>query len=691
VKQLFYKFISPIFILFIFSQGLNFSCVSDNPSKIFVKKVKSILEKVSTYKYGESRSWLQEYNDIMAEVYNMPDVYEDVEKLMLNVLKSKASYDAKLLVCKSLSTFGGDASIPVLEKLLKDTATSHMALIAFTTIPGEKIDEILINALAEVGHDQLIGIINSLGIRRSASAIMPLSKYLQDENHQIASVAIKALGSIGGEEAAHLLFDAFLTNDVEHKWEMAEALLKCTVGLSPDLQMNYYREIYNGDPQISIKFAAFKGIVECTDENERSGFLLQTLNSSAQEFQEALMPLIRSLPGSADMNEYVESITSFPETIQGQLMLVVSDRKDRSVRPLTLVWIKDIKPEKRIIGLKCLKNVSGPGDIPLLAGIAARSSGEEKELARECLYWMEGEDVNSSVLSTLKNSGDVIKPELIRCVGYRKIEEGNVLVLDFLNSNNSKIRREAIETLGKIGIKDDLQKMVDWVVQQANKSELELIIGAVTNIALNFEIQDEAIELIGNKLMKTTSELPQLVFIEVLGNIGGDHALRIIHPYVMSEDQNIQFTALKVFSSWENDLPLQDLEMIIQSEVPQRNRSQAIAGITYLVQNSTDLNQDQKSTKLENAYAYAQNDQDKKIIINGISRIESLKALDFVIKQLNDPGIKEEVHEAVIRIAGNLRSYHQKEIQHRMDSLLENTDNEEFKEKINILQKSMDI
>ena len=62
-----------------------------------------------------------------------------------------------------------------------------------------------------------------------------------------------------------------------------------------------------------------------------------------------------------------------------------------------------------------------------------------------------------------------------------------------------------------------------------------------------------------------------------------------------------------------------------------------------------------------------------------------------MIKQLNDPGIKEEVHEAVIRIAGNLRSYHQKEIQHRMDSLLENTDNEEFKEKINILQKSMDI
>jgi len=660
------------------------------PSQKTIKELKGIMKQVHNYEYGDSRSWLQKYHDVIAKVHNDINTHEKAELLMIDLLNSDASQQSKLLICKSLGTIGGKASLPALEKLLIKEPTSNMAIIALVNIPLDEVDEILIKVLSNVEGSELIGVINALALRKTENAIEPISHFITNNNPSVSRAAIQAMGAIGGPESTSILYAAFQNSDGQ-KWEYAEALIKGLEKGSIIDQDEIFNSIYESGPPLSIKTAVLKEIIKINGENDQVDLLLQTLLESDPDFQESLIPLIRTLPSTVSLMPIFNEFSDFSPSIQQKLMLAIADRKDSSIRPYVLLQLKNKNAERRIAALKALKNISKPEDVFILANIASYSNGKERELARECIYWMVGKNADQKIMEGIGKANYQVNSELIKAIGYRKITEAADLVIPQIGSENSVVRIAAIEAIGKIGSENKLSSVISMSLDGVKSAEANIIIEALTSISLNSDNTSSCVEIINRTLVAKSDKFSISILISILGNIGDESTLDYIRPFLYHDDFDVQYTCVKALSDWPDDTPLTDLEKFITITENEKNRQLAMIGIVKLVQKSKKINENEKSEVLIKTFSFTKTNHEKIIVINGISRIKSMLALNFVISQLNNEAIKNSAQEAFIRIAGNLQSSMEVTIISKIDSLAKISTQDEFKERLRILKRSLEL
>src|SRR5206468_571066 len=133
------------------------------------------------------------------------------ERELIAILGSDASEAEKALACKNLSIHGSSDAVPELAKLLANERLNSWARIALEAIPGKEVDEALRKAAESLQGRLLVGVLNSIGVRRDAAAVELLSGRLKDSDADVASAAAVALGHIGNGAAAKPLRQALAT------------------------------------------------------------------------------------------------------------------------------------------------------------------------------------------------------------------------------------------------------------------------------------------------------------------------------------------------------------------------------------------------------------------------------------------------------------------------------------------------
>jgi HEAT repeat protein len=117
-------------------------------------------------------------------------------KLIAVLQDPQASVYAKAKVCQRLAVVGDKTGVPALAALLTDPQLSHYARFALEPIPDPAADAALLAALGKVKGPILIGVINSLGQRKSSRALDPLGRLLRDSDPAVAQAASAALARI---------------------------------------------------------------------------------------------------------------------------------------------------------------------------------------------------------------------------------------------------------------------------------------------------------------------------------------------------------------------------------------------------------------------------------------------------------------------------------------------------------------
>src|SRR6516164_2928359 len=124
------------------------------------------------------------------------------ERELIAVLQSSAPPQDKAITCKRLAVYGTEAAVPTLAPLLLDPHLTSWARIALEAIPGPASDKALREAMEKANGLVLVGIINSIGVRRDAKAVGQLASKMKDSDPEVASAAAVALGRIGGPKSA---------------------------------------------------------------------------------------------------------------------------------------------------------------------------------------------------------------------------------------------------------------------------------------------------------------------------------------------------------------------------------------------------------------------------------------------------------------------------------------------------------
>ena len=179
---------------------------------------------IKTYKFGESTAPLRALESMVTGSLGSADARKAIAAALAALLSSDATRDAKIFVCRQLAMCGGPETVPALAPMLAAIDTSNMARIALERIPGAEADAALLGALDKADAKSKIGIVNSLGARKAASAVAAIAPLLKSSDPLLADAAAGALGHIGGDEAAKALKGAVARTTRE---TAANAMLEC--------------------------------------------------------------------------------------------------------------------------------------------------------------------------------------------------------------------------------------------------------------------------------------------------------------------------------------------------------------------------------------------------------------------------------------------------------------------------------
>ena len=227
--------------------------------------LQELLDKVKTYDWGQSRLALTEVSDIIKEALSSPEKLGEIEKSLIGVLESDATYAGKQFVCRQLSIIGTEQSVSALAKMLTNEEYSDMARYALERIPGSAVDVALREALPKASGKAKVGIINSLGERSDSKVVPALDKLVYETEPMIAEAAISALGKIASAEATEVLSKAKDKVSDKLKVVALDAYLKCAdqlvaAGKKPQA-LAIYKELQRENLPKPIRTAAAKGMI----------------------------------------------------------------------------------------------------------------------------------------------------------------------------------------------------------------------------------------------------------------------------------------------------------------------------------------------------------------------------------------------------------------------------------------------
>ncbi|MBN1938802.1 MAG: HEAT repeat domain-containing protein, partial [Candidatus Aminicenantes bacterium] len=403
---------------------LSAGIVSSAAAQADLKPLENALKNLASFKGDIDSTAYWKFRDAVLALRDDPAGRAASETKLLDFLKTSAPLPAKMAVCRELRLIGGPASVPVLERYLVDKNMSDPARYALEKIPGPASDQALLRALGKTSNDLRIGVISSLGFRKTAEAAAPLAKILSEQNEKEAVAAAYALGRIGGTEAAGTLLQAFKSAKPGVKEAAMSAALACAETMEPEQRiapLKIAEAVLEAGPPASIRLAA-AGLKISSSGDNAPATLLELLKSKDEVLQHAAIAKILDIFTAGDIGQATPFLPDLPADSRIKLIAVLAEYPGDLVRPAILKSLKSDRVDERIAALKALGSAGDASVVPVLADTAARSTGAEQAAARSALGLLKGRDVDEAVLALLSSkSSDAVKSELILAAGERRM------------------------------------------------------------------------------------------------------------------------------------------------------------------------------------------------------------------------------------------------------------------------------
>ena len=664
--------------------------VAEDTDKI-IEDFKTSLGLVNQYDYGKSHAWLDKFQKTMARVYNNPQIYGEIESLMVEALNSDLSPAAKQMICNFLGPIASGKSVSILKDMVKDVDLSSSALSVLQQIPHQAADQALLVLLPLTDGEVQQGIINVLAKRKYPAAVDPLEELIFDDDLNVSSTAVFALGQIGSEEACSILSKAFEKSESPLKWDVAEAWLICADKMSrirTEEAFQIYVSIYEAEGPASLRYSALRGIIHCDPAYGQSQ-LNQLLETEGNEMQTLLIPLIYDLDGNADLSEFFAIMPQLDEYQQMQLFTVLADKQYLPVKDHVKAAVAHQNPDIRLAALMALRNIASAPDVDFLAEVAANTRGRERDMARECLAIMKGVEVDQKIVEGLNNEDPLIRRECVRSIGERNMKDAVGPVLESLGDTDRRVRLESYKVLGKLAGPEKLREIIDISVNATSSAERNEAERTITSIALKIPGEDERADDILAVLPDVKADAILEMLIESMGNIGCRTALPVIEGYLNHENPDIQIAAIKALSVWPDAAPMNVLKEVVESTEDVKAHNLALQGYIRMIQIDDKMTEDQKFEACKYAFGLTSTLVEKKIVISGLSEITSKGAFEMAAGLLQDPELQSEARAAISNMAGPLGRIHPEYTKTELRKLIDTTDDPKFKMRLEEILKWM--
>jgi len=573
------------------------------------------------------------------------------ERQAITTLQSGTAAE-KALACKTLAVYGTPSAVPAIAPLLADDQLSSWARIALEAIPGRAADEALRDALGKVQGKLLVGVINSIGVRRDAKAVKPLTAKLADADPEVVSAAAVALGRIGGSKAVKALLPLLRAGQDSTRSAAAQGCILCAERFLAQKKTGEAAKVYE---VVRLADLPKQRILEATRgailarQTKGIPLLLEALRSSDKALWGIGVSTARELPGRAVTETLVAELKQTPPGRQGSLLLALADRNDPAVLPVVLGSARSGAKNLRLVALEILTRLADPKSAPVLFDTAVESDAEIAQAAKTALAALPAKDVDALLVKRLPAATGDARRALIELAGQRQVAAAMPELTRAANDSDARIRAAGIKALGEVVEVANLGALTDLLSKAKSDDDLEAVQAALESACTRITDKHACTDrLLASFAANATPA--KCALLRVLGVVATPKALDTARTQVGSQEASLRDAAIRVLADWSEPAALPALLDIQRSAADETHRFLALRGCVRLLDASAQPGAEKVKT-YGDLLARTQRTDDRKVLLSGLANVPAPAALRLAEPLLADAQVQAEAELAVLKIA----------------------------------------
>jgi len=618
---------------------------------------------------------------------------EQVRELV-TLLKSNGPPADKALACKKLAIFGDKDAVPALASLLPDPELTSWARIALEAIPGPEADAALRNALDKVQGRVLVGVINSIAVRRDPKAVSGLVKKLKSSDPQVASAAAVALGRIGGTKAAKALTESLTTAPEAVCTDVAQGCILCAESLIAQGKRPEAVELYDAVRVANVpwnrQLEAIRGAI-LARQSAGLPLLLTQLRWPDKTMYGIGLRTARELPGR-DVTEALaaELLRCSPDR-QSYLLLAIADRSDDAVLPTVLQAAASGPQSLRLTAVGVLDRLGNVSSLPVLLTVASDPDAELAQAAVAALARLPGNEVDADLLSRLPAATGKNRQVLVLLAGQRHIDRALPDVVSSANDSDADVRTAAIQTIGILGTDAQasaLVKVLQGTKDVKERGDIEMALLAISGRSGARSVPALV------PLARNDDSALRIIALHVLASSGGPDALAAVQAAVQDKDETVQDEAVRTLSTWPNNWPddssvAQPLLALAKSDAKTSHQVLALRGYLQYVNANKQLQNDDKVSKVTDVLSLIKRPEEKRLAIAAVGAIPAPGALALLLTFAAEPAVAEDACSAIVKLAASpMPAVPQDQRQKALEVVVEKADTNATKQQARKLLKA---
>jgi hypothetical protein len=590
------------------------------------------------------------------------------EVRQLSAVVRDGSPEARAQACQRLAVLGNAEAVPALASLLGDPKLAAYGRLALEAIPGPAATDALRDALGTLQGNLLVGVINSLGVRRDGRAVADLGQRLTAEDAAVAAAAAAALGRIATREAGLALTEVLGAAAPAGRPAVADACLACAGQWlrqgDRESASTLYELVRQADVPQHQRLAAVRGLVVA---RQAAGLpiLVELLRSDDIAMLALGLSLARELPGPEVVQTLSAALATFPPATQVSLLDALVDRGEASVAAAARAAAASSAAPVRVAALKALGRVGDASCIDLLlGGLAADRSPEEVAAALASLRQMKGATTDPALVAALPASPPVLRVALIKVLAEREARSAVAALLEQAADADAKVSEAAFAALASLGRAEDLPRLARLLLACKHDSAREAAVRAVGAAAQQVPDVAHRADALTALLPEARDSASRCLLLRALGSIGNHAAFTALRDALTGNDARARDTALRAFATWPDATPtslLLDFAAAATEPVPRALALRAALRLADLVAADAETPPPQVLEWFAQAAKAARTPDERKLLLAGLAGLKHPAALPLARPYLDDAELQAEAGLAVVQIAATLTAMGQRD------------------------------
>ena len=382
---------------------------------------------------------------------------QEEEQKLIEVLKSDGLEYDKDVACRRLGVIGSKAAVEALAALLPNEHLCDSARYALETIPDPSVDETLRAAMGKLQGRLLIGVINSIGIRKDAKAVPELVKRLGDADAGMTSACTAALAKIGSSEAVKALETALASGGETLKpaagdacITVADTLLVAGKNAEAAAMFDKVRAAKLPKP---ILIAATRGAIVAR-QAEGAPLIIEQIQGADWEMFDLALRMAREIKGADLTRALAADVGKLPPPKRMLLLRALGDRHDPAALPAVLEAAKSGEPKARVAAIQATAQLADATAVPVLFAAALDPDAEVAAAAQTSLAGIPNTNapVNDAIIARTADSDPKVRRVAIDAVGKRQVLAAVAPLVKAADDPDAQIRLAVLRALTGVAL-----------------------------------------------------------------------------------------------------------------------------------------------------------------------------------------------------------------------------------------------